>query len=139
MRNLFFLFCLISFSSLYGQALNRDSIVGEWVSREVQIPEMGESADKKAFVEGFKKGLANSKFIFGSNDVFTLVLAKDAPEFVNEFKFISNRKWSYDEVSKKIRIGTLQENLMEITIKQQDGIVLFLLEETPIILRMEKL
>jgi hypothetical protein len=58
---------------------------------------------------------------------------------VNEFKFISNRKWSYDEVSKKIRIGTLQENLMEITIKQQDGIVLFLLEETPIILRMEKL
>lgn len=57
---------------------------------------------------------------------------------MEEMKFLNNKKWSVDQKGDMIRIGGPKENLMQIMIREKDGVIYFILSDTPLSLRMKK-
>jgi hypothetical protein len=138
-RNFFLLACLIS-TQVFSQTFERDSLIGEWVCTEVAFASTEEFNDPemKPIMEKSKKVFINSRFTFKSDGIFTLKLAKEQAEIAKGIDFLNNKKWFFNKEVQSISIGTPQENLMRIEVKQGDGFLSFLLSETPVILKMIK-
>lgn len=86
-----------------------------------------------------KKGFTNATFKFGADGIFTLQLPKNAAEVLNSIEFVNNKKWFFNQESQAITIGPPRENLMKIDVKEESGVTYFLIYETPLLLKVEKI
>lgn len=138
MKIAFIIACLVSYNQLIGQQLDSARLLGEWICKEVVFTEEL-AADAKSTGETMKEGFMNVRFIFNPDGIFNLKLPKTKSAFMNELDFLNNKKWFFNQETQMISIGTRQENLMHIYVKQGNGFLTFLIFETPLSLRMEKM
>ena len=132
--------CFVSPSLATGQTFNREQIVGVWTSTEVSFTEpIGQKTlAENATVEKTKRGLVNSKFIFRPNGLFFLQLPANAPTEFNELKSMNNKMWHIKSKERMVFVGSLDEDLMIINVKIANGFYYFSIQDTPLVLKMER-
>ncbi|AYB30953.1 hypothetical protein [Chryseolinea soli] len=130
------LICLTGYHQLCAQTLTKEAITGEWLCREAT--NLADDPETKAAMEVMKKGFLNARFIFKTDGIFNLILSKESPAVLKEMDFLNNRKWFFYPDKSMIAIGTPKENLMQIFVEEQNGSTIFLIHETPLALKMEK-
>lgn len=136
------LFIVIYFAGITlvtGQTFKREQVIGTWISREVSInePKGGAQVENIAY-EKAKRGLINSKFIFKPNGLFLIQLPTNAPSEFRELETMNNKMWHIRSKEQKLFVGTLDEDLMMINVKITNGTYYFLIEDSPLVLRMER-
>lgn len=132
---------LLTYFSVLAQNVLPDKIKGEWTVKSVKLTaDMGLDEDQLEMMESLKNGFINSKFSFNSDNTFQFKMSERVPAFMEELKFLDNKKWKIDQKSGKIVVGTEEDqySLMSIFVKNQDGKIFFLLDETPLLLEMIK-
>jgi hypothetical protein len=129
----------LNFTTLFAQ-LDHKKLTGEWICAEASIinPEHL-TAQEKEYIDIMKKGFAKARFKFRADGIFTLQLPKNAPEVLNSIVFVNNRKWFLNQESQAISIGPATENVMKIDVKEENGSTYFLIYETPLLLKVEKI
>jgi hypothetical protein len=121
------------------QTFTRENVVGTWVSTEVSFSKDSEKGHlENVTFEKARRGLVNSKFIFGRNGLFLIQLPGNAPSEFRELEVMNNKMWHIRTKEQKLFVGTLDEDLMMINVKISSGSYYFLIEDTPLILKMEK-
>lgn len=137
-RNLMIILWFVS-SLAAGQEFNREKIVGVWTSREVSFTkQIGQSQLEKATVEKTERGLVNSQFIFKPNGLFFIQLPENAPAEFRELDALNNKMWHIRSKEQMVFVGSLDEDLMTINVKIVNGSYYFLIEDTPLVLKMER-
>lgn len=122
-----------------GQTFNREKIVGVWITKEVSVTKpIGQTPAEKATIEKTKRGLINSKFNFRPNGLFFLQLPASAPTEFRELESMNNKMWHIRSKERLVFVGSLDEDLMMINIKIANGSYYFLIEDTPLVLKMER-
>jgi hypothetical protein len=123
-----------------GQTFNREQIVGVWTSRDVSFTKaVGQTPAEKATVEKTRRGLINSQFIFKPNGLFLLKLPANAPTEFRELESMNNKMWHIKSKEWMVFVGSLDEDLMMINVKFANGFYYFLIEDTPLVLKMERI
>lgn len=132
------LFC-VGPSLAAGQTFNREQIVGVWTSTEVSFTKpVGQTPAEQATVEKTRRGLVNSQFIFKPNGLFLLKLPANAPTEFRELEAMNNKMWHIKSKERMVFVGSLDEDLMMINVKFANGFYYFLIEDTPLVLKMER-
>jgi hypothetical protein len=128
--------CIASLTLARGQTFSREQLVGVWTATEVSFtkPIGGGSAT----VEKMKRGLLNSRFIFKHNGLFSIQLPSHAPTEFRELESMNNKMWHIRSKERTVFVGSLDEDLMMINVKITNGFYYFLIEDTPLVLRMER-
>ena len=138
-RILITMLCFVGPSLATGQTFNREQIVGVWISREVSFTkEIGQTPVENATVEKTKRGLVNSQFIFKPNGLFLLRLPANAPIEFRELESMNNKMWHIRSKERMVFVGSLDEDLMMINVKIANGFYYFLIQDTPLVLKMVK-
>ena len=138
-RILIIMLCFVSPSLARGQIFNREQIVGVWSCREVSFTEpIGQTPVESAAVEKTKRGLVNSRFIFRPNGLFFLQLPANAPTEFSELESMNNKMWHIKSKERMVFVGPFDEDLMIINVKIANGIYYFLIQDTPLVLKMER-
>jgi len=136
---LILILCLVRPSLATGQTFDRDHIVGVWTSTEVSFTNpVGQKPLEKATVEKMKRGLLNSRFIFKHNGLFSIQLPANAPTEFRELESMNNKMWHIRSKERTVFVGSLDEDLMMINVKIANGSYYFLIEDTPLVLKMER-
>ncbi len=135
---LIMLFFIGSFLAI-GQTFNREKMVGVWTTKEVSVTKpIGRTPGEKATIEKARRGLVNSKFNFRPNGLFLLQLPANAPTEFRELESMNNKMWHIRSKERMVFVGSLDEDLMMINIKIVNGSYYFLIEDTPLVLKMER-
>jgi hypothetical protein len=122
-----------------GQPFTRDQVVGVWTSREVSFAKaVGHGSVEKTTVDKMKRGLINAQFIFRPNGLFFLKLPASAPIEFRELESMNNKMWHIRSKEQMLFVGSLDEDLMMINVKITNGSYYFLIEDTPLVLKMER-
>ena len=122
-----------------GQTLSREQIVGAWTAREISFTKLsGQPPIEKATAEKTKRGLINSQFIFKPNGLFFLKLPGNAPTEFRELESMNNKMWHIRAKEGIVFVGSLDEDLMTINVKIANGFYYFLIEDTPLVLKVER-
>jgi hypothetical protein len=138
-RILIIMLCFVAPLLARGQAFSREQIVGVWTSREVSFTNpIGQKPPDKATIEKMKRGLINSRFIFKHNGLFSIQLPSNAPTEFRELESMNNKMWHIRSKERMVFVGSLDEDLMMINVKIANGFYYFLIEDTPLVLRMER-
>lgn len=138
-RILITMLCFVGPSLAAGQTFNREQIVGIWISKEVSFTkEIGQTPLENATVEKTKLGLVNSQFIFKPNGLFLLRLPANAPMEFRELESMNNKMWHIKSKERKVFVGSPDEDLMMINVKIANGFYYFLIQDTPLVLKMER-
>jgi hypothetical protein len=138
-RFLSIVFCLVVPALATGQTLNREQIVGIWTSKEVSFTKsVGRTPAEKATIEKTKRGLVNSQFIFRPNGLFFLQLPASAPVEFRELESMNNKMWHIISKEGMVFVGSLDEDLMTINVKIANGFYYFFIQDTPLVLKMER-
>jgi hypothetical protein len=138
MKPIFVLLCTLACHQLYAQErIIQADLYGDWICREVKV--VTEDPDMKEAGEIMKSGFLTAHFVFRTDGMFRLILPQDASVPVRKMMFLDNKKWFFFPDKAMITIGTLQENLMQIFAKMQNGYMTFFINEMPLVLKMEKL
>ena len=138
-RILIVMICFVSPSLAKGQTFNREQIVGVWTSTEVTFTKpVGRTPAEKATIEKTKRGLINSRFIFKPNGLFLIQLPANAPTEFRELESMNNKMWHIRSKERMVFVGSLDEDLMMINVKIANGFYYFLIEDTPLVLKMER-
>jgi hypothetical protein len=131
--------CFLSPLLTAGQTFNREQIIGVWTSREVSFTNpAGQTPVDNAIADKTKRGLVNAKFIFRSNGLFLLHLPPTAPREFRELESMNNKMWHIRSKERMVFVGSLDENLMAIDIKMVNGFYYFFIQDTPLVLKMER-
>ena len=133
---LILIFCLVSPSLARGQSFNREQIVGVWTSTEVSFTKP--TRVENATVEKMKRGLINARFIFKHNGLFSIQLPANAPTEFRELESMNNKMWHIRSKERMVFIGSLDEDLMMINVKIANGSYYFMIEDTPMVLKMQR-
>ncbi len=138
-RFLIIVFCFVIPSLAAGQTINRQQIVGIWTSKEVSFTkEIGQTPVENATVEKTKRGLVNSQFIFRPNGLFFLQLPTNAPAEFRELESMNNKMWHIKSKEGLVFVGSLDEDLMTINVQIVNGFYYFFIQDTPLVLKMER-
>ena len=138
-RILILMFCFVGPYLASGQTFKRENIVGVWTSREVSFTNAtGQKPIENATAEKIKRGLLNARFIFKHNGLFSIQLPAKAPTEFRELESMNNKMWHIRSNERRVFVGSLDEDLMMINVKIANGFYYFLIEDTPLVLRMEK-
>jgi hypothetical protein len=122
-----------------GQPFTRDQVVGVWTSREVSFAKaVGHGSVEKTTADKMKRGLINAQFIFRPNGLFFLKLPANAPIEFRELESMNNKMWHIRSKEQMLFVGSLDEDLMMINVKITNGSYYFLIEDTPLVLKMER-
>ena len=121
------------------QTFTREKVVGTWVSTDVSFTKDNQkgSAENATF-EKVRRGLINSRFVFGRNGLFSIQLPSNAPSEFRELEDMNNKMWHIRSKEQKLFVGTLDEDLLMINVRISNGSYYFLIEDTPLVLKMEK-
>ena len=133
---LILILCLVGPSIARGQTFNREQLVGVWTSTEVSFAKP--TGVENATVEKMKRGLINAQFIFKPNGLFFLKLPVNAPTEFRELESMNNKMWHIKSKELMVFVGSLDEDLMMINVKIINGFYYFLIEDTPLVLKMKK-
>ena len=138
-RLLIIIFYCAGASLVEAQTFTREKMVGTWVSTEVSFTKTTEKGQtENATFEKVRRGLVNSTFVFSRNGLFLIQLPANAPSEFRELEAMNNKMWHIRSKEQKLFVGTLDEDLMMINIKIANGFYYFLIEDTPLVLKMEK-
>jgi hypothetical protein len=122
-----------------GQTFSREQIIGVWTPKEVTFTKsIGQGSATNATAEKTKRGLLNSRFIFKPNGLFFLQLPANAPTEFRELESMNNKMWHIRSKERMVFVGSLDEDLMTINIKIANGFYYFMIEDTPLVLKMER-
>ena len=136
---LIIMFCFISPILATGQTFNREQLVGVWTSREVSFTqEIKQTSIANGTVEKTKRGLVNAQFIFKPNGLFLLRLPANAPLEFRELESMNNKMWHIRSKERMVFVGSLDEDLMTINVKFANGFYYFFIQDTPLVLKMER-
>jgi hypothetical protein len=130
---------LLAALSAKSQSIQRDSLAGTWICVEAMPPDnekMGK--EEKDVLNVLAQAIENSKFVFKTNGLFQWQFPKGLPAVLQGMDFLNNKKWSIDPKNGLNHIGDPKDNVMQITIDEKQGIVYFMLSDTPLLLRMRK-
>lgn len=138
-RSLFVIFYCASTTFIHGQTFKREQVIGTWIATEVSASRPKEQAhvENVAF-EKARRGLVNSRFIFKPNGLFQIQLPANAPLEFRELESMNNKMWHIRSKERKLFVGTLDEDLMMISVRVTNGSYYFLIEDTPLVLKMER-
>jgi hypothetical protein len=138
-RFLILMLCFTGPSLAVGQTFSRDKIIGAWVAKEVSFTKsVGKTPAEKATVEKTKRGLVNAQFIFRPNGLFSLQLPAHAPTEFRELESMNNKMWHIRSKERMVFVGSLDEDLMVIDVKMATGFYYFFIQDTPLVLKMER-
>ncbi len=138
-RILIIAICLAVPSLARGQKFSREQIVGAWTAREVSVTQTsGQTPVENATVEKTKRGLVNSRFIFKPNGIFVVQLPANAPTEFRELESMNNKMWHIRSKERMVFVGSLDEDLMSINVRIVNGSYYFLIQDTPLVLKMER-
>jgi hypothetical protein len=131
--------CFFSICGATGQGFNREQIVGVWTSKDVSFTqELNQTQIDDATIEKTKRGLVNSRFIFKPNGLFFIKLPPNAPPEFRELESMNNKMWHIRSKEQMVFVGSLEEDLLTIDVKIANGFYYFLVQDTPLVLRMER-
>lgn len=131
--------CFVGPSLATGQTFSREQIVGVWTSVEVSFTKpIGQTPIEKATTEKTRRGLISSQFIFKPNGLFFLRLPANAPTEFRELESMNNKMWHIKSKERMVFVGSLDEDLMTINVKIANGYYYFLIQDTPLVLKMER-
>jgi hypothetical protein len=123
---------------IQAQSYQRESLVGIWICKEATLL-TGEITGKELeAVKQLGTLFRLAKFKFNANGVFVLEFTNSASPLVKQLNFLNNKEWTINPETNTIRIGSPRENLMQIELKNKEGVIYFILSETPLLLLMEK-
>ena len=134
MKQIVLILCLFSCSHVFAQ-LTTDSLVGEWICKEVSLTEEITDSETKTAMDFLKKGFINSRFVFKPDGTLNFRLDERVPAKMKELSFIDNKKWTFDP---KMEMIMIHPDIMDIQVKKGDGFLKFLLSDSPLSLRMQK-
>jgi hypothetical protein len=138
-RILITMLCFVSPSLATGQTFNREQIVGVWTPTAISFTEpIGQTPAENATIAKTKRGLVNSQFIFKPNGLFSLKLPANAPAEFSELESLNNKMWHIKSKERMVFVGSLDEDLMIINVKIINGFYYFLIQDTPLVLKMKK-
>lgn len=131
-------FFVTSFYAI-GQTFNRDHIIGVWTPKEISFTKsISQGSLTNTTVEKAKRGLINSRFIFRPNGLFFLQLPANAPVEFRELESMNNKMWHIKSKERMVFVGSLEEDLMIINVKITNGSYYFFIQDTPLVLKMER-
>lgn len=138
-RILIIMLCFVGASLATGQTFNREQIVGTWTCKEVTYTEpIPQTPEGNAIVEKTKRGLIHAQFIFKPNGIFLFKLPVNAPKDFNELESLNNKMWHIKAKERIVFVGSFDEDLMTINVKNVSGFYYFLIQDTPLVLKMER-
>ena len=85
-----------------------------------------------------KRGLVNAQFIFKPNGLFFIKLPANAPTEFRELESMNNKMWHIRSKERMVFVGSLDEDLMMINVKIANGSYYFMIEDTPLVLKMQR-
>jgi hypothetical protein len=136
---LIIMLCFVGASLATGQTFNREQIVGTWICKEVSYTErIPQTPEGKAIVEKMKRGLLHAQFIFKPNGLFLFQLPVNAPKEFNELESLNNKMWHIKAKERIVFVGPLDEDQMTIHVKDASRFYYFLIQDTPLVLKMER-
>lgn len=122
-----------------GQTFNREQIIGTWTCKDVSYSEpLPRTKETNAIVEKTKRGLIHAQFIFKPNGIFLVQLPVNAPKEFTELESMNNKMWHIKAKERMIFVGPFDEDLMTINVKNVSGFYYFLIQDTPLVLKMER-
>jgi hypothetical protein len=122
-----------------GQTFGREQVVGTWTCREVAFTEpVAQTAEDHATVEKTKRGLVGSEFIFQPNGMLLLRLPPAAPLEFRELESMNNKMWHIKAKERMVFVGSLDDDLMIINVKNVNGFYYFHIQDSPLALKMER-
>ena len=122
-----------------GQTFTREKIVGAWTAKEISFTRLsGQPPIENTTVEKTKRGLINAQFILKPNGLFFLKLPGNAPTEFHELESMNNKMWHIKAKEGIVFVGSLDEDLMTIKLKIANGFHYFLIEDTPLVLKVER-
>lgn len=145
MRISLVLLCLFFSAPLTAQSLLKEKITGEWICEKVTFVKGNDFPDttsqqSKMMMKSTREAFTNASFIFGANGLFRLKLGAAGAKgvFAEQASMMNGKPWALNPSSLIIDISP-KENLMSIRVLEKDGVDLFHLMETGIVLKMKKL
>ena len=83
-------------------------------------------------------GFDDATFTFYENDNFVLQSKNTSQIFLMTLNMLKNAKWKFDQKRQMIKLGNEKDyfSIMGIGIKEKEGKIFFLINETPIALEM---
>ena len=138
-RILILLLCFVCHSLVSGQTFNREQIIGTWTCLEVAFTEpIEQTPEEMATVEKTKRGLIGSQFIFQPNGLFMMRLPISAPTEFKELESMNNKMWHIKAKERMVFVGSLDDDLMIINVKNANVYYYFHIQDSPLALRMER-
>ena len=130
-----FLIALLLTSFCYSQNVLERELAGKWrVEKILKSPDIPQA---KPLLEGFSKAIFN----LGGDGDFKLSTTSGSELFAMVTKMTDDTKWIFNTEEQLIQIGNKSEgySIMGIQVQEKDGVILFELQETGILLEMNKL
>jgi hypothetical protein len=122
-----------------GQKFGREQIIGTFICKDVSFTkQVGKSASDKATIAKTKSGLVNSRFVFKPNGLFQVRLPASAPREFLELESMNNKMWHIRAKEWTAFVGSLDEDLMIFKVNIKNGFYYFAIEDTPLVLKMER-
>ncbi|MBL0743699.1 hypothetical protein [Chryseolinea lacunae] len=131
------LLCFAAPALALAQTFTREELVGAWTCKEVSYSE-AIPAEESAAVEKTKRGLVQSRFVFQQNGFFVMQLPANAPIEFKELESLNNKMWHIKAKERMVFVGSLDDDLMILNVKNVNGLFYFSIQDTPLVLRMEK-
>jgi len=135
------LFGLLFISAFYcsSQSVNK-TLIGSWLVKDTRVESSMIPEEQIAIIEVMQESFKGAKFTFNADGTFLFTLGPQAADIMKELLFVNNTNWIYDESKSYISIGTKSDgySLMGILVRHKDGMNYFILDESPIMLHVQK-
>jgi hypothetical protein len=145
MKNIFIIILISAAFKANAQLAPAYNFIGEWVCTDVKITnsdELKANPSAKQALEMMRNIFLQSKFSFNANSAFSFELGIDKSDDAKEMArmFNNNNKWKLNNEKGLISIGTPQDNysIMGLTMKEENDYMVFYLDDSPIILKMQR-
>jgi hypothetical protein len=138
-RILIIILYLVGPSLALGQTFTREQIVGVWTVKGVSVSKLvGQPPIEKGTLEKTKRGLINAQFIFRHNGLFLVRLPASAPAEFRELESMNDEMWHIKSKEGIVFVGSFDDDLLTIKVNSANGFYHFLIQDTPLVLKMEK-
>ena len=131
MKNLQLLLLFLSLKA-FSQEISAGKMYGSWKVQKNWTPK----SDPK--LKDIIAGFDDATFTFYENDNFVLQSKNTSQIFLMTLNMLKNAKWKFDQKRQIIKLGNQKDyfSIMGIGVKEIEGKIFFLINETPIKLEM---
>lgn len=136
MKKHIILVILLSFSLFsYGQNLKEDELFGKW--KVSKILKKTSNPNMQPILNGFE----NATLVFDTGKNFEITTTSNSELFTMFISMTKNTKWKFETNKQHIHIGNESDGytIMGIFTKKNEDQILFRIEESEIILEVEKI